>query len=357
MILSKNLVAALMSLSLLTLSVAPPVRAQDVEAEKPFVCEPAPEPVIGLSIGSRYEKDSATRSDISEQSNQDVDEALKPVEDFINDLSKMANVAYVGDPDAQANADCVMDWLHVWAAADGLSELDSLNARLAISPRLAGMALAYLQAKKLATPNQQQDEVTIAWFEKHSKDVVDFFAEEAGPLASTNNLRAWAALATAAIGRISGDEPTLLWARDSYKLLVCGAEDSGALPAEMERGERALHYQLHAIAPLVVAIAIIDPNGEADEELCRVKLEQIVEFTVSSVEHPEKIADLVGKDQVFSGEDDTKPAAYQFAWAEAYLARYENPALEALISPMRPLRYSKLGGDLTEIYGMSKPSR
>lgn len=350
----KHLIYPLMSFALIGVTA---VQGQDVEVEKPFVCAPAPEPVVSLSIGSRYEKNSATRSEISEESNQDVDKALEPVEDFINDLSGMANTAYLGEADAQANADCVMDWLHAWAAGDALTEMNSLNARLAVSPRLAGMALAYLQAQTLATPDAERDEVTTAWFEKQADEVIEFFETEAGPLASTNNLRAWAGLATAAVGSISGDEDTRSWARESYKLLVCGAEDSGALPAEMERGERALHYQLHAVAPLVVAVAILDPDGTADEELCRSKLEQIVEFTLTGVEDPGIVADVVGRAQVFSGEDETELAPYQLAWAEAYLSRYTNAPLEAYIVPLRPLRYSKLGGNLTAIYGAETETR
>jgi len=332
-----------------------PVQSQEVEAEQPFECAPAPEPVVSLSIGSRYEKGSATKSEISEESNEDVDRALEPVEDYINDLSRMGNAAYLGETESQANADCAMAWLDAWAGGQALTELDSLNAKLAVSPRLAGIALAYLQAQPVAMPDSQRDERIGSWLQKHAEDVIAFFDTEAGPLASTNNLRAWAALATAAIGRISGDEDTLAWSRASYKLLVCGAEDSGALPTEMERGERALHYQLHAVAPLVVAIALLDPDGEADDELCRSKLEKIVQFTLAAVKDPSVVADLVGKDQVFSGEDDSQLATYQLAWAEAYLARYPDVPLEDYIQPLRPLGYSKLGGDLTAVYGRVNP--
>lgn len=345
--LAKPLILPLMTLALIS---APAAQAQDVEAEAPFTCAPAPEPVVSLSIGSRYEKGSTTRSEISEESNEDVNQALEPVEDFINDVSSMSNAALAGGPDSQANADCVLDWLHAWADGEALTELNSLNARLAVSPRLSGLALAYLQAHTVATPDTQRDTVITAWFERQAEAVIAFFDTEAGPLASTNNLRAWAALATASIGRISADAGTLAWARESYKLLVCGAEASGALPSEMERGERALHYQLHAVAPLVVAVALLDPDGAADEELCRSSLEKIAEFTLAGVEDPAIIADLVGSDQVFSGADETELAPYQLAWAEAYLARYANPALEAHIAPLRPLRYSKLGGNLTAVY-------
>lgn len=347
----QRFVFAASSLAAIALASASPAYAQQTgEKEEAFACAAAPEPVVSLSIGSRYKKDSSTRSDISEESNDEVNQALEPVEDFINALSGMANAAYLGEDNSKANADCVMTWLGAWADGDALTELNSLNARLAVSPRLSGLALAYLQAKGVATPDAPRDEKIVAWFTSRGEAVVTFFDTEAGPLASINNLRAWATLATAAIGTIADAETMLTWAGDGYKMLVCGAEDSGALPAEMERGERALHYQLHALAPLVVAITLLDPKGEADEEYCSAKLQTIAEFTFNAVQDPQIVADLVGVEQVYSDGNDTDLAPYQLAWAEPYLERYPNEALDAYVAPLRPLRYSKLGGDLTAVY-------
>jgi poly(beta-D-mannuronate) lyase len=348
--------SAAISAALIAMTLASPVASQESEPAEPFACASAPEPVVSLSIGSRYERNSETRSEISEESNEDVNEALKPVEDFINDLSAMANTAYLNKADAKVEADCVMTWLHAWAQGNALTELNSLNARLAVAPRLSGFALAFLQVRDIATPDPVRDATTIAWFQQHADQVMEFFETEAGPLASRNNLRAWAGLATAAIGNITGDLETTQWARESYKLLVCGAEESGALPAEMERGERALHYQLHALAPLTVSIGILDPNKEAEEELCSAKLQKIAQFTIEGVENPEIVAELVGDEQVFSGDDESELASYQLAWAEPYLARYPFEALATYIEPLRPLKYSKLGGNLTEIYRKADPS-
>lgn len=343
--------SAATSAALIAMTLVSPVASQESEPQEPFACAPAPEPIVSLSIGSRYKRNSETRSEISEESNEEVNEALKPVEDFINDLSAMANNAYLNEADAKAEADCVMTWLHAWAQGNALTELDSLNARLAVAPRLSGFALAFLQTRDIATPDPTRDATTIAWLQQHADRVVEFFETEAGPLASRNNLRAWAGLATAAIGKITGNPETIQWARESYKLLVCGAEESGALPAEMERGERALHYQLHALAPLTVAIGILDPNKEAEEELCSAKLQKIAQFTIKGVKNPKIVEELVGDEQVFSGDDESALASYQLAWAEPYLARYPLDVLATYIEPLRPLKYSKLGGDLTAIYG------
>jgi poly(beta-D-mannuronate) lyase len=350
MTLIKLVTSATASVALIAMTFLPSAASQESEPPAPFQCAPAPAPVVSLSIGSRYERDSETRSEISEESNEDVNKALEPVEDFINELSAMANSAYLNEVDGKAKADCAMNWLHAWAQGNSLTELNSLNARLAVSPRLSGFALAFLQARGTATPDPARDATITAWLQQHADRVVEFFNTEAGPLASTNNLRAWAGLATASISEVTGNQETANWARESYKLLVCGAEESGALPAEMERGERALHYQLHALAPLSVAIGILDPDKLAEEELCSAKLQKIVEFTLQGVENPEIIADLVGSEQVFSGDDESELASYQLAWAEPYLARYSYEALMTYIEPLRPLKYSKLGGNLTDIY-------
>ena len=206
---------ALIASALISVASATLAQGQITEPEMPFECAPAPKPVVSLSIGSRYEKGSETRSEISDESNADVNRALEPVEDFINDLSGMANAAYLGEVDSAAKANCVMAWLNVWAEGDALTRLNSLNARLAVSPRLAGLALAFLQVEKIATPDPERDKQTIAWLGERADEVIEFFETEAGPLASTNNLRAWAALATASIGQISGDETVLAWARES----------------------------------------------------------------------------------------------------------------------------------------------
>jgi poly(beta-D-mannuronate) lyase len=357
MIIKNQLLNTAVAAALMAAVYAAPIHAQEDEPPKPFACATAPDPVVSLSIGSRYEKDSSTRSEISEESNEDVNKALEPVEDFINDLSAMANAAYLGEADSQKQADCVMEWLGAWAQGDALTELNSLNARLAISPRLAGFALAFLQVRDIATPDQARDETIKAWLKEQADEVIEFFETEAGPLASTNNLRAWAGLATASIGRIAGDQDIEQWARESYKMLVCGSEESGALPAEMERGERALHYQLHAIAPLVLSTALLDPDKTSDEELCSDKLQKIAQFTLDGVKDPKTVADLVGKEQVFSGDDESELASYQLAWAEPYLARYPNQELADYIAPLRPLKYSKLGGNLTAIYAAAPPPK
>ncbi len=54
---------------------------------------PALPPVILLDHGSRYSADDTSRSEFDEAANSDVNAQLKPVDDLIVDLAKLANKA------------------------------------------------------------------------------------------------------------------------------------------------------------------------------------------------------------------------------------------------------------------------
>jgi len=316
--------------------------------EETFSCKAAPAPVVDLEYGSRYTDDSKTRSDIDAESNAAVDEALKPVEKFINDLSKMANAAYLGKD--QARVDCVTDWLFTWAEAGALKDLKTVNVQLSTPARFAGFALALLQADAAGTPDPAKRETIVAWLKALGEPMTAFFDEEAPTNASRNNLRAWAGLAAAAIGVAAQDEKLVAWGEDSIEMIICDADADGSLPLEMGRAERALNYQLHAVAPLVVASDLLAGQGFDGYAVCEGKLRQIVEFSWKAAKDPSLVEAINGKQQTFAkGEQKLEP--FMMAWAEPYLAHVEDPELDAFVAPLREMSHSKLGGNMTEMQG------
>jgi poly(beta-D-mannuronate) lyase len=344
---AKGLILACICGTLLT--SADNVTAAVKSSKAKFSCEPAARPVVSLDLGSRYAPTSQTKSEISDEANAQANAALEPVDDFVDTISQLANAADLKSNTSQAMADCVMASLDAWATGDALTRLETLNARLAVSPRLSGIALAYSQVKLIAKPDPDRDKRIETWLQGRGRAVMAFFDKDAGPMASTNNLRAWAALATAAIADGIDDQPMRDWARKSYRLIICGANENGTLPQEMKRGERALHYQLHALAPLVVTLLLIDPANAEGDELCDDRLKSIVEFTLAAMKDPTLVEADAGAEQTFSKKDQ-KLAAYQMAWAEPYLERFPFPELNDFVQPLRPLVYSKIGGDMTQIY-------
>lgn len=331
----------------LPLLVPLPAFAQEAEVpeEEGSVCVQAPEPVVSLSYGSRYTDESEDRSDLDEEANEEVEEALGPVDDFIVDLAKAANTAQAGEEDAAEAANCLVDAVQVWAEADALSELETMNAQISVPSRLGGIALAYLQAKPHATDlDPARQEVIETWLQDRVLASMAYFDDEAPPRASQNNLRAWAGLAAAAVGRSTGNVEILDWAADTVELVACQADEDGALPLEMERGPRALHYHIHAVGPLVVSAALLGEEGRDLFSACDGALHRIVAFVPNAFEDPALVNDKAGEEQTFF-KGDQELRGFELAWAEAYLSRFEDARLAAFVESYRPLANSKFGGD------------
>lgn len=303
------------------------------------------EPMISLSYGSRYTEESQDRSDIDAEANAAVNAALGPIDDFVVDLTAAANRALEGGEDAAASADCVVDAIALWAEADALSDLRSMNAQISVPSRIGGMAFAWHQASTAATGLDAETGAMVEdWFNRRGHAMTAYFDEEAPPNASRNNLRAWAGLAAAAIAQATGDTALAAWAADTVELVACQADADGALPLEMGRGPRALHYQVHAVGPLVVTAAMLHSRRPDLFDLCDGAIHRIVGFLPAAFADLTIAERIAGERQTYqTGEDDLR--GFELAWAEAYLSLFEDPGIAAFVEDHRPLRNSKLGGD------------
>lgn len=327
----------LLALPLALLGVSAPAVAQ-----RDTACFDVPEPVVSLAYGSRYTDESEDRSDLDEDASAAVDAALDPIDTLVSDMANAANDA-AAERDVRA-ANCVIAALATWAEADALSELNTMNAHLTAPSRLGGFALAYLQAAPVATDLSDARAKTIeTWLAERARSMIGWFENEAPPMASQNNLRAWAGLAAAASGLAAEDVPLQERAAETFRRVVCAADEDGALPMEMKRGPRALHYHMHAVAPLVVTAALLEPGGYELFSACDGALHRAVEFIPRAFDDPRIVEDKAGEAQLFfTGEDELK--SYELAWAAPYLAHFSAPMLEEFVAPFRPLGHSKLGG-------------
>ena len=139
--------AGLAQLSALFMAAAIAVPAHAQAATKPFACAPIPEPVISLSYGSRYATDSKSHSDIDPDSNAAVNAALKPVEAFINYLSRVSNDALFSETDRSKRVACVANSLTAWANGRALTQLNSVDANLSVGSAACG-ACDHLHASR-----------------------------------------------------------------------------------------------------------------------------------------------------------------------------------------------------------------
>ena len=318
-------------------------------------CAAAPDPVASLDYGSRYTADSKTRSDLDEKASAEMDAALKPIDDFLRNLTDSANAVYDKGADKRAIADCVVSQIASWAAANALGDLQTDTANLTIGSRIAGFGLVLVQV--LPYSKRKDDAATIKGWMTHLIHSQMAYWEEAAPVgARQGNLRAWSALAASATASFSDDAAMRAWATWSVSYILCKASDDGSLPQEMSRGKYALKYQLHAIAPLVVSLLLLDRQGITLEPTCDHAIERIVGFALADLETGAASEKITGTPQSFF-DGTEKLDEFRLAWLEPYLLL--NPTTnrdqaEALVKKYRPMSYSKLGGNQSLIWKTGK---
>lgn len=324
----------------LVLLLAAPAAAEDAPK-----CPPEGKPVVTLGFGSRYTDDSKNRSDFDEEGDKAVTAALKPIDDFIADLARQTNI--LNDPktkpeEAQVAAACVMQRVLAWARADALSDLQTQGANLSAPSRVGGIAFAYAAALK-ALPDPEGKEEIEAWLLARAQQTMAFFDTEAPPRASQNNLRAWAGLAVTRVGLLLDDAALIDWGAASAQLVACTAKEDGSLPNEMWRGKLALHYQLHAVAPLVTTAALLKDSRPDLFSACEGALARVVRFTLDGLNDPAPVEKITGKQQTVGGT--RKPRDFELAWVPAYLTLDPDPKIADLVAEVKELGNSKLGGD------------
>ncbi|MCH2164738.1 MAG: alginate lyase family protein [Marinovum sp.] len=308
-------------------------------------CPVVPKPIVSLDFVSRYDANDPTRSTIDNEADKAARLALAALEEFVRDLSQQTDQSITAQ-DAQAAA-CVVNALATWARADALSALGSETVQLTIGSRLA--ALALVAAQVIPVANTRDAKVIRAWLTRRMNEQMTYW-ETAPKGSASGNLRAWAALAGAATSLITGDTVTRGWAAWSLSYVACTAQPDGSLPQEMRRAHLALHYQIHALGPMVVAAALLERQGVSVLNQCGRALDRIVDYTltdvqnggVASAKHAGAAQSLRGG---LAGLKD-----FQVAWGEAWLTLRFNPRLKAELKKRRPLRYSKLGGNQTRIW-------
>lgn len=324
---------------LVTALIGDPAMADDT-------CPIAPDPVLVLAHGSRYVESDAPGTKIDKQANAAANEELKPVDDFLRDLTQLAS-----DRDTKSGANCLLQQIAVWANAGALESLQSETAQLTVGSRIASFSLITLQAMNKADHSTDLADVG-AWLSRLMTRQMMFWEADASDGAKRGNLRAWAALGAAASALITDDPVMRGWAAWSVSYVVCTANPDGSLPQEMRRGKYALHYQLHAIAPLVVASVLLNKQGISLQPVCDGALGRIINFALDDLDTGSQSAKITGKIQsYFDGTEALKP--FNLAWIEAYLSLDQVPERQRLndIAKMhRPLSYSKLGGNQTQMW-------
>lgn len=315
-------------------------------AAQPLWAECAvPSPVLQLGYPSPYLQDDPTRSTIDPTAQAQMQAEIAPVDATLRRLAGLAD--QFDDPEKGLAAQhCVLRVLNVWAKALALQNFTSEVSEMTFGARLAGFALIARRLRVAGRSPEALEEVSL-WLTGLARQQRGFWDQKSGAPSQLGNLRAWANLGIWTVGAEVANPSFMRWAAASHEAILCSIDPDGSLPAEMARGTFALHYQLHALAPLVTLEAMIAET--TPEYLCSEAMARAVDFALSDLDTGARSAALSGVTQSYqSGLEILKP--HELAWLEAFLSIAPSQQAEALAREYRPLRNSKLGGNQTEIW-------
>jgi hypothetical protein len=253
-------------------------------------------------------------------------------------------------------ARCAQDQIDAWAQAATLLDYDSKESSQAwYQVEWTLSATAITESVLMNEPSLDQTKLTrdIQWMNKVAHRTVAF--DKAGK--QTNNHHYWRGLAAAATGVISSDNDLFSWGVSVFKQAINEIDQRGALPQELARHERAIHYQSFALQPLVPLAEFAErqhvplysyksPTGKT--------IRDAVNFLGEAVANPQIAKAYVPDEQMTDfGAPDF------FAFAEFYSHHVAPGNLPSAVAKglEKPTFATRIGGSTTVIDGYVPPSR
>jgi poly(beta-D-mannuronate) lyase len=273
--------------------------------------------------------------------------ATRPYNDFERRVTSGMNQWLVTG--SKEEAQCAQQQIDQWAQASTLLDYDpkeSSQAWYQVEWTLSAIAIS--QSVLVNEPSLDAAIVKrdIAWMNKVAHRTVDFDKERN----QKNNHHYWRGLAAVATGVISSDDDLFTWGIATYKSAMDELDQRGALPQEMARHERAIHYQSFALQPLTPLASFAEqqhvplyqyrsPTGKT--------VTDAVNFLGQAVANPDIIKAYTPDAQLV---DDL--GSDFFAFAEFYSHHSSAPLPPAILKGLeKPTFATRIGGSTTVIDG------
>jgi poly(beta-D-mannuronate) lyase len=307
----------------------------------PSPCKAVP-PVVRDEIGVSYYTD-ANHSIIDPTLQAQNNANLQPGRDYLKALVALVDAAAL-DGDANSGA-CALVWLQSWAQGGALE--GTVNRQGAFEDKwlLTGIALSYLKLRETGLVAPSAAGPIATWLEGATDRIRTDYDTSTDSYAK-NNHAYWAGLLLAAVGIAANDRDRFNWGLSKYRMGINDVTADGILPNEMERKDRALHYHCFALDALVLLAEIGEVNGIDLYSEGNGALHRVVKRTVAGLQDPQSFAALAGATQ-----DIKFPLAPdEAAWMEVYQSRFPLPAIDAILSPQRPIIYDRNGGNMTQTF-------
>lgn len=207
---------------------------------------------------------------------------------------------------------------------------------------VGAIAIAYLKIRETDIATSQQTEVIAKWLQSVGEQTIGYYDahKKASHEDRQNNHLYWAGVEIAAIAVAANNRRDFDWAMSTYDNGVDQIRPDGTLPLEMARGERALHYHLYALAPLVLLAEFGEANHLDLYAHANGAIHRLVKVSIDGVQDPALFVKTTGVSQEIS----RTLSGDQIGWAPPYLKRFPNPVLERYVRAAPSLSVYYLGG-------------
>ncbi|WP_158750061.1 alginate lyase family protein [Acidobacterium sp. S8] len=208
---------------------------------------------------------------------------------------------------------------------------------------IGAVSIAYLKVRDSGLVSKSQKETILPWIEKvvsQSQSYYDAHRQKSSGDAQNNHLY-WAGVEVAAAGIATNNRQLFDWGMDTYHAGISQIQPDGSLAQEMRRGQRALHYHLYALAPLIYLAEFGEDNGLHSYAERDYAIKKLVDLCTAGLEDNSFFVKATG---IAQDTPNGPPAAEQISWAKTYLTRFQNPQLTKLLEQATSLSYMYLGG-------------
>ncbi|MFP5207814.1 MAG: alginate lyase family protein [Acidobacteriota bacterium] len=208
---------------------------------------------------------------------------------------------------------------------------------------IGALGIAYLKVRDSGVIDSADSRLLTDWMKNVSQQTIAYYdARKAkAPNGNQNNHLYWAGVQVGAIGIAANDRSLFNWAVAAYRNGIRQITPEGTMPLEMRRGQRALHYHLYAISPLVYLAEFGEDNGinlYAEDDYA---LKRAVDRSIAGLDGSDYFDKATGIKQDLP---DGPPSAEAISWGKVYVHRFPDPAISKLLSEAPSLSYMYLGG-------------
>lgn len=245
---------------------------------------------------------------------------------------------------SSAALDCAIQHMEA-AAKDGVftGKMSSGQAYYVQGWTIGAIAIAYLKIRESGRITADQQESILHWITQvvsQSQNYYDLRRKNSTGDTQNNHLY-WAGVEVAAAGIAANDRKLFDWGMETYHTGISEIQPDGSLPQEMRRGQRALHYHLYALAPLVYLAEFGEENGLHSYAERDYAIKKLAALSIQGLQDNSFFVKATGIPQ----DTPNGPlAAEQISWARIYLARFPDPQLAKLLAQATSMSYMYLGG-------------